>query len=57
MRLLSETITFKMLIVASTLRDEEILLSFLFLCNWAVLGLSVPTEMQSWEFADINERK
>lgn len=46
-----------MLILASTLCDEEILLSLPFLCNWVVFGLSVPSHMQNWEFADINERK
>lgn len=56
-RLHRTTITFKMLILASTLRDEEILLSLPFLWNWAVLGLSVPSQTQNWEFADINERK
>lgn len=54
---LHRTITFKMLILAGTLCDEEILLSFPFLCNWAVFGLSVLSQTQNWEFADINERK
>lgn len=56
-RLHRTSITFKMLILASTLCDEEILLSLPFLWNWAVLDLSVPSQTQNWEFADINERK
>lgn len=46
-----------MLILASALHAEEILLSLLFLWNWAVVGPNIPSEMQIWEFADINERK
>lgn len=55
-RLCTTTITFKMLILANMLCDEEILLSFSFLCNWAVFGPSVPSQTRKWEFADINER-
>lgn len=51
------TITFKMLILASTPRDEEIQLSSPFLWNWAVFALNVLSQTQIWEFADINERK